>query len=278
MHVTYEKRLLRVLDHVYDHLDGDLSLDELADVAALSRFHFHRVFTAVTGETVAQFTRRVRLTRAANELVLTDAPLDQVARICGYPNPKSFARAFREHFAQTPSAFRARGLPAPALRLNEHGDYEMYDVSITELPARRIAGIAHKGDYMEVGRAFETAATSLAAQGHGARMGNMVGVYYDDPSSKPADELQSFAALVVDDDAEVTPPLQVQTLLGGKYAVLRYVGPYAGLAEAYSYLFGEWLPGSGEVPRDQPPYEFYENTPMDTKPEDLVTLISVALK
>ena len=53
MNVT-ENRMIRVLDHIHDNPAGDLSLDALADVAAMSRFHWHRVFRAITGETAAQ--------------------------------------------------------------------------------------------------------------------------------------------------------------------------------------------------------------------------------
>lgn len=278
MHITYEKRLLRVLEYVYENLNGDLSLDTLADVAALSRFHFHRVFASVTGETVVQFTRRIRLERAARELVLSDVPIAEIAVLCGYPNPRSFARAFREHYAQSPSAFRAKGIPIPPLRLNQNGEFEMYDVTIQDLPARQIAGLPHRGDYMEIGQKFEAAMTSVLTQGFGERVRGMIGLYYDDPKSKPLTELQSFAGVVVSDAAGLSAPLEATSLVGGKYAVLRYVGPYPGLHKAYDYMFGEWLPKSGEVPRDQPPYELYENSPQDTKPEDLVTLICVAIE
>ena len=53
----YENRLLRVLDYIHNNPAGDLSLDQLADVAALSRFHFHRVFAAIMGETAANALR-----------------------------------------------------------------------------------------------------------------------------------------------------------------------------------------------------------------------------
>ena len=89
----YEKRLMRVWDHIHDHPDGDLSLDALADVAALSRFHFHRLFRAVIGETAAQSVRRIRLHNAAVALVQSDLALGQVAKGVGYPNLASFSRA-----------------------------------------------------------------------------------------------------------------------------------------------------------------------------------------
>ncbi len=273
----YEKRLMRVLDHVYANLDGDLSLDTLADVAALSRFHFHRVFTAMTGETVAAFIRRVRLYRAVTELLDTDAPLADVARKCGYPNPKSFSRAFRDAFGQTPDAFRKRGLPRPPLRIGSKGNFEMYDVAIKDEPERRLAVIAHRGPYITIGEAFEKAGATVMARGLGPQLGAMLGLYFDDPDAVPEAELRSAAGFEIAESAEIAAPLEEARLPGGKHAVLTYKGPYTGLRTAYTYLFGDWLPRSGEVPRDTPPFELYVNTPMDTAPDDLLTLIGVAL-
>jgi AraC family transcriptional regulator len=270
---AYEERLLRVLDHVYAHLDGDLSLDTLADVAALSRFHFHRVFSGMTGETVAGFIRRVRLFKASHLLVRTDDEIEQIALICGYPNPRSFARAFQDAFGVTPTAFRARGVEMPPLRLNEKGDYVMYEITTEDRAAASFAGVAHKGDYMEIGQAFEVAAKTMLSRGMGPALGSMVGVYFSNPGEVPVEEMRSMAGFILTAGVDLAPPLEAYALSGGRYAVLRHVGAYPGLRQAYDYLYGKWLPESGEEPRDGPPFEIYENTPMDTAPEDLVTLI-----
>ena len=108
----YERRLRRVVDHIHDNPAGDLSLDRLADVAALSRFHFHRVYNAVVGETAANTVRRMRLHRAAVGLVQGTDPVAMVARRVGYPNVASFTRAFAGHYGLTP-AFRKRDGPDP---------------------------------------------------------------------------------------------------------------------------------------------------------------------
>jgi AraC-like DNA-binding protein len=64
----YQKRVNRVLDHIQEHLADELTLADLARVAAFSPFHFHRVFTAITGETLFGFIQRVRIERAAGAL------------------------------------------------------------------------------------------------------------------------------------------------------------------------------------------------------------------
>lgn len=113
MPTSYENRILRVLAYIHDHPAGDLSLDTLADVAAMSRFHWHRVFRALTGETCAQAVRRIRLHRAANALVRSDRPVTRIASEVGYPNLNSFARAFSEAYGSSPAAFRqGRAVPA----------------------------------------------------------------------------------------------------------------------------------------------------------------------
>jgi len=77
----YEKRLLRVVDHIHDDPAGDLSQVALAVVAALSRFHFHRVCHDLTCGPAANTVRRMRLHRAAVQLVGGSVPLRTIA--CG---------------------------------------------------------------------------------------------------------------------------------------------------------------------------------------------------
>jgi AraC family transcriptional regulator len=91
---SYEARIMRVIDHIHDHPADDLSLDAMADLAAMSRFHWHRVFRGVTGETIAQAVRRIRMERAAQRLLRTSDPIALVARQVGYPNLQSFGRVF----------------------------------------------------------------------------------------------------------------------------------------------------------------------------------------
>jgi AraC family transcriptional regulator len=274
---TYETRMLRVLDYIHDHPAGDLSLDALADVAALSRFHFHRVFRAMTGATAAQTVRRMRLHLAASALVRGDDPLGIIAKGVGYPNLASFTRAFAEAYAMPPVAFRNRGELRPFLTLQTPKGRIMFPVEIRDLPARHMAAIPHKGLYHEINRAFEKLFATLTARGLVERTGHMVGVFYDDPSQTAPADLRSHAAVDLKGDVPVAAPLEPLTLPGGRHAVLRYTGPYAGLPAAYDQLYRLWLPKSGTEPADSPSFEVYLNSPMDTPAEDLVTELHLPL-
>src|SRR5262249_25834145 len=60
-HDTYRQRILKVQLHIQEHLDEDLSLERLARIAHFSPFHFHRIFSALAGESVHEYVRRLRL-------------------------------------------------------------------------------------------------------------------------------------------------------------------------------------------------------------------------
>ncbi|NJS39420.1 MAG: AraC family transcriptional regulator [Rhodobacteraceae bacterium] len=278
MATDYEHRLRRVVDHIHDHPADDLSLDALADVAALSRFHFHRVYNAVVGETAANTVRRMRLHRAAVALAQGTDPISTIAKRVGYPQIASFTRAFSGHYGLTPAAFRNRGELRPFPLLLARKGPLMFPVITRTDPERRLAAVPHKGPYPEIGRAFEKLGSTVAARGFYGRFGHMVGVYYDSTADvRPAD-LRSHAGLEAPADMALEPPLEEVRLPAGRHAVLTFTGPYAGLPAAYDQLLGVWLPASGEVPADAPIFEVYLNSPMDTAPEDLVTEICLPLR
>ncbi|CAE6755460.1 hypothetical protein R69658_02919 [Paraburkholderia aspalathi] len=80
----YETRLGRVLDHIYDHLGEPLDIDRLAQIACMSPYHWHRIFQAMYGETVATTVRRLRLHRAAGYLANGSMPIAEIAERSGY--------------------------------------------------------------------------------------------------------------------------------------------------------------------------------------------------
>ena len=273
--LAYEHRMCRVLSYIYENLDGDLSLDAVAEVACLSRFHFHRVFKGMTGETLAEAVRRIRLFRASRALVTGDASVTEIARAVGYPNLASFSRTFSAAYGASPAAFREAGA-SPSL---SNGGTVMHPISIKTLDPAKAAGVAHKGPYHEIGSAFNRLGAVIGSRGLMGAATGMVAVYRDGPGSKPDAELSSHAAVLLGAGFPPdTPGLDYFDLDGGRYAVLEHKGPYATLGAAWDWLYGEWLPKSGEEPRDAPPYEVYVNDPRTTPAEDLRTDIRLPLK
>ncbi|HUE01089.1 MAG TPA: helix-turn-helix domain-containing protein [Bryobacteraceae bacterium] len=157
----YRERMVRTLVYIQGHLDDDLELDTLAGVAAFSRFHFHRIFRGLVGETVKQHIRRLRLERAARSLKQSSEPITRTALEAGFDAHESFTRAFTDMFGVSPSAYRAAHKPAPESVSNTHlddvssyhppGYGDLPPVAVKELPPTRIVFLRHVGHYAEVG-------------------------------------------------------------------------------------------------------------------------------
>jgi AraC family transcriptional regulator len=276
---SYIIRIERVLAHIAENLDEDLTMDELAEIACFSPYHFHRVYRGLVGETVTQTVRRLRLHRAASQLIRSSTEIERIARQAGYGSVEAFSRAFKAAYAKAPASYRETVRETPVTLLQQERNTGMFSVEIKEFPKRKLAAIAHEGDYLEIGKTFDKAfmwgmknnLLNAATPG--------LGLYYDDPSEMSVDQLRSDAGFVVDQDCE-DKDAGVRTLevRGGRYAVLRFKGPYSELEKGYDYLFGPWLNDSGETPANAPVVECYLNDPQSTAPSELLTDICVPLQ
>ncbi|HEY1998884.1 AraC family transcriptional regulator [Paraburkholderia sp.] len=274
----YEARLNRVLDHIYDHLDEPLEIDRLAEIACLSPYHWHRIYQAMHGETVAVTVRRLRLHRAAGYLANGSMPIAEIAARSGYSSLQSFSRTFSAAFGMPPAQYRKQGTHSRFRPALSGGDQmTMREVVIREVPAMRVLTVDHVGSYMQIGKAFDTLVGWLAARNLLSPEMRMVGIFHDDPGIMAERELRSKAGVVLPRVIDVDVPVTVTEVRGGQYAVLRHKGPYADMASAYQWLYGEWLVQSGREAADAPVFEEYLNNPKDTAPAELVTEICLPL-
>jgi AraC family transcriptional regulator len=277
----YEARLARVIAYIHDHLDDELDLNRLAEVACLSPYHWHRIYHGFFGETAAATVRRLRLHRAANELVHADGTIDTIAARAGYSSVQAFSRAFQASYRMPPGQFRAEGgaavySPEPL----PSGGGVMHKVEFRKQDGFTVAAVDHRGSYMGISRAFESLYSWLAMRNLIDPRARMVGVYFDDPDAVAEDELRSMACAEVfsPNDVKFEAPVKRFEIAGGEFAVLTHVGPYAQLCFAYQWLYGQWLPSSGREPGEAPVFEVYLNNPRETAPTELVTEIWLPLK
>jgi AraC family transcriptional regulator len=274
----YEGRLDRMVDFIYDHLDEEVTVERLAEVACLSPYHWHRIYTALRGETIAATVKRLRLQRAAERLANSDAPIKDIARRAGYSALESFGRAFKKAYQKSPADYRAHGSHAKFKAANVAKDTRCFDVAIERLPAIRCASVAHRGSYMQIDKAMGKLFSNLGTQNLLTPESRMIGVFIDDPDLVPESELRSLACSPIAEQAELAAPLEVSSLKGGAYAKLRYQGPYADMKDAYRWLFGVWLPDSGYEAANAPAFEAYLNNPQQVPPTELLTDIHLPLE
>jgi AraC family transcriptional regulator len=276
--VDYHERMGRVSAYIHDHLAEPLDLERIAEVAHLSPYHWHRVYHAMHGETVAATVRRLRMHRATGYLANTALPVVDIARKCGYPNSQSFARAFRGTYGVSPIDYRREGSHVVFRTGVAQAEQAGYAVEIRDVPRVRLAGIDHRGSYMLIGKAFEAAFVHVAGQGLLRHDMRWMAVYFDDPFAITESQLSSRAGLsLTEEGRDPQPPLQVFELGGMPCAVLRHRGPYATMRAAYQWLYGTWLVQSGCMTANLPVFEEYLNNPRDTAPADLLTDIFLPL-
>jgi AraC family transcriptional regulator len=272
-------------------------LAALAKEAALSPFHFHRVFRGMTGETPLEMHRRMRLERSACQLLGTQSAITTIAFNAGYETHEAFTRVFHQAYGNSPLSFRqvpsepiARcvrlrqiELAAPSgVHFQENSTTDptiqfvqgesIMNVTIEQMPELRVATVHHVGPYQRISEAFQrlgaiAGPTGLLQSPEAA----MIAIYYDDPETTPADQLQSDAGVAVPKGVPLPEDLVEKRLPEGRYARTTHVGPYTQLGDAWSRLMGEWLPRSGHRVGEGSSYEVYRNNPTNTAPSELRT-------
>ncbi len=279
---AYAARIERVVDYVNANLDGDLSLATLARIANVSPFHFHRQFRACTGMPVARFIRLLRLRRAA--LLLAFNPtrsITDIALASGFDNPQSFSRAFRQMHGLSPAGFRrsprwasAELVPAMAALQETQMNTE---VEIVDFPTTRVAAVPYQGPPEQELTAVMRLVAWRRENGVPPDRGMTLGIHYNDPLSTPAHEYRIDVCVSYDGEIGPNPHGVVSgEIPGGRCARIRHLGTREYIAEA-DWIYRDWLPGSGEVLRDFPPFFHYVNVGPDVREDDMITDVYLPL-
>ena len=287
--LSYRRRVNRVVDHVQAHLDGDLGSQVLADIAAMSRFHFHRVFAAMTGVTPSAYVQRVRLAAAVAALRGSTAPVGRIALDCGFESGAALAKALRREYGVSPSGARA-ALVDPRIGLGTHAPLQtpqrrktMLQPTYRELPAQQLLCATERGAKNHemtaaAQRAFGRLFPAAERLGVTARMTGCLAICPDEMKSPDDPDIRLIAALAYEgppSDVSGTPGIDCETLPGGRFAVFRHVGPYSTLWQTWVAIYRDWVPTAKVALRDQAPYELYVNDASKEPPERLITDIHV---
>ncbi|WP_172326840.1 GyrI-like domain-containing protein [Mangrovicoccus sp. HB161399] len=152
----------------------------------------------------------------------------------------------------------------------------MYDVTIQDLPPKRLAALRHRGDYALIGSTFDRVRRIFDARGLWAPGQALVAVYHDDPGQVPVSELSGHAGVSVGEKALIHELFDTVVLKPGRHAVLRLEGSYEALPGAVDWLRADWPGLAGEAPDpDAPLHEVYVRPSDD--PEGALTEIHMKL-
>ncbi|WKB51421.1 AraC family transcriptional regulator [Eleftheria terrae] len=297
----------RALAYIDAHLEQPLDAPTLADRAAMSRHHFHRMFRAYVGCSVGGYITWRRLQRACALLASGPEPVIDIALSVGYESAQSLAKAMRRELGTTPTAVR-RGAAAPWTSLlqparlpgpdplSSPGDVPMQVTRHAILPPGLVAltatarGIVAHQMTRAAQQAFGELMPAVGAAGLMPQVRSLVSIVPDDPQG-PDDPHCRFVAGVVfgyamadgsgtcrQPELPLSGTLAWQPLAPGRHAVFTHMGPYTTLHLSWAAIYRDWLPASGERLRDAPPLELCINNPATTAPDALHTEIWVPVE
>src|ERR1700677_4666834 len=263
----YSHRINRVIDYLRGNLDRHVKLKELARVACLSEFHFHRIFGAVSGETLNNFTNRLRLEKAARLLRYSEQSLTDIALDCGFSSSATFSRAFRSGYDTSPSQFRKSGeikkskirkelFPKDEYGLHVSGGdmsaeekRAAFPVRLIDLPERQVAYIRVKNAF-EMDRvlaALKTVIEWAKSQNKDVfSQGTLFGMSVDDPHVTPKHLYRYEVCLASSLPFECREGMSKLKMPAMRYAAMRYAaitvsGDINKVATAWDYLYRDWL-------------------------------------
>lgn len=282
----WQRRIMLAMRAMEARLDEEWRLDDIAREAHFSPYHFHRIFTGMTGESVGACLRRLRLARAAHRLAYGDRPVTEVALAAGFEAPEAFTRAFRNAYGMPPSAWRedfreqtrSRDLMELLPPVTREEPMMELAVTIKRVPPLRVALVRHVGPYDQCEAAWEKLCGMAGRLGLFGPDTRFIGVGHDDPRITPPDKIRYDACLTVPERYDGTPDLPVAVVGDGDYATAVVKGPYTNLGPAYAWLCGVWGPDSGREFAAGPSMEVYLNDPKTTPPGELLTEIRVPLE
>ena len=267
----YAERINRVIDYLRGNLDRQVKLKELAKVACLSEFHFHRIFGAVSGETVNNFTNRLRLEKAARLLRYSDQTVTDIALECGFSSSATFSRAFRSGYGTSPSQFRKSGeiknskickelFPEDeyGLPMSAEEKRAAFPVRLIDIPERQVA-------YIRVTNAFEmdrvlaavTTMTEWAKSQDIFSQGILFGMTVDDPHVTPKHLYRYEVCLASSLPFKCREGMSKLKMPAMRYAVIKVSGDIHKVATAWDYLYRDWLINSAYEPEHAPALEVF---------------------
>ena len=252
----------KALWFIESHLDDALTLDEIAGVAGISRFHMVRAFAAATGLSVMRYVRARRLSEAARALAAGAPDILQLALDADYGSHEAFTRAFRDHFGVTPEAVRA-ATRFDHLTLQE--PIQMDSTFTDNLQPPRfetnkpllVAGIGERYNHDNgagipgQGHRFQQAMDDIPG-----RIGKVA--YGVCCNGDDAGNFDYIASVEVSDFSDLPRQFSKVRIPEQRYAVFTHSDHISTIRRTVNTIWNHWLPASGLKAADAPSFERYD--------------------
>lgn len=260
----YAERIDRVVALLEARLkDGEApNLDELAEAAAMSKFHFHRIFRLLTGETVSVMVRRLRLARGGG--ALADGSVTDASGDAAYASSQAFARAMRAVTGL--SATEAKRMEARDALFAAPSASAPLAIEMVSRDPFRVIVIRNIGDYAELNATY---VHLFEIAGRPEQVTGIWGIQHSDPRFDMPGECRFDAAISL---VRTPPRLQEaheDVWGGGAFLKLRHNGSFDAVPEALDALMLESISREEVALRDAPTLIHYLDDPEEVTEEEL---------
>ncbi|MCU1222257.1 MAG: AraC family transcriptional regulator [Edaphobacter sp.] len=252
----------RALWFIESHFAQEITLDDIADVAGVSKYHMSRAFGLATGASVMQYVRARRLTEAARRLACGAPDILSEALEAGYGSHEAFTRAFREQFGLTPEAVRAQG-HVNTMQLKE--PIRMDETFLTNLAPPRfvdgktmlIAGIGERYN------SESSAAIPAQWQRFTPYLGHIPGqvgrtAYGVIGNTDDTGEMEYISGVEVADFTKVPKEWSRIRIPEQRYAVFSHDGHISSIKRVWNTIWNKWLHESGRKVAEGAELERYD--------------------
>ncbi|MDA9467263.1 AraC family transcriptional regulator [Bradyrhizobium sp. CCBAU 53415] len=254
----------RALWYIESHLAEPITLEEIAAISGVSRFHIVRAFAAAVGLPVMRYVRARRLTEAARSLAKGAPDILSLALEADYGSHEAFTRAFRDHFGTTPEAVRAATcvnqlrLQEPILMDSTMLDtlapprFETAKALLVAGPAERVScdnGAMIPGLWQR----FHQEVADIPA-----RVGNVA--YGVCCNGDDAGNFDYIAGVEVADFSDLPRRFARIRISEQRYAVFTHTEHVASIRRTVNTIWNQWLPASGLKAADAPNFERYDES------------------
>lgn len=278
MSKEYLHRINDSLEFINNNLDRELNLSIIAREALYSPFHFHRLFSAVTGEAPNQYVLRKKIERSAFQLKYDkETPIIEIAISNGFDSNAAFTKAFKRHYGINPSQLRTQVNQYSKIRqidskngqksmeilqeicdVKKYIDMENYSqIEVKKMPAIKVAYVAYVGSFDGIGKAYEK--LMKWANTKGLIGGKMITCYYDNPEVTDIDKIRQNACIELLKEAVPSGGVKTTTIESGEYAVGKFEVCFSEFEKAWQTMM-VWIVEHDYIPNEkQACYEIYHN-------------------
>jgi AraC family transcriptional regulator len=294
------------MEYIDKHYHEQVNLNDLAQVAHFSPFHFHRIFTTLTGETPADFFLRIKTEKAAQKLKDSKTQtISDIAFDCGFSSMSFFARTFKKHFGMSASQYRKIEFPLvvkDGVYYSKNGQplskkSQIYvslnnefcavnlkqlvimetNVIVKEMPEMQVIYCRHTGQFNEIHKAYGKLMQFAGPRDLIKPDSHTITVYHDDPSVTEIEKVRQSACLVVENPVKTEGEIGQMTIPKGKFAVGHFEIKVTEFEEAWNTMC-VWLTQSGYEPGEVNPYEYYYCDPENHPENKFVLDICIPVK